>query len=134
MNLVPVQVESANDQFAVVRMTDGSSIKVACDGRQQLKAGEKATLGIRPEHLSVQSSDQGFGVTVTLCEQMGDSTMVYAQLAGFDKPVVIRVADVFRAEQNHTLRIGVNPELAYLFDSSGKAVPRHLQEIHAQYV
>ncbi|TDR30396.1 ABC transporter ATP-binding protein [Hydromonas duriensis] len=134
MNLVPVVIESVNDKETVVRMSDGSLIRVACDGQQQLKAGDKATLGIRPEHLSVQSSAQDFGVNVTLCEQMGDSTMVYAQLTGFDKPVVVRVADVFRAEKNHALRIGVTPELAYLFDSKGQAVPRHLLGIHAQYV
>jgi hypothetical protein len=65
---------------------------------------------------------------------MGDSTMVYAKLENVDDPLVVRVADVFRAEKNHALRIGVNPELAYLFDSNGQAVPRHLQAIHAQYV
>ena len=133
MNLVPAVVESGDAQTAKVCMTDGSIITVACNG-SNLKKGEKVSLGIRPEHLSVQSSAQDFGVTVSLCEQMGDSTMVYAALEGFDKPVVVRVADVFRAEQNHKLRIGVNPELAYLFDSHGMAVPRHLSEIHAQYV
>ena len=133
MNLVPAVVESANEHNAQVLMTDGSVINVACNGTS-LKKSEKVTLGIRPEHLSVQPSEQSFGVTVSLCEQMGDSTMVYAALAGFDKPVVVRVADVFRAEQNHALRIGVNPQLAYLFDSNGFAVPRHLSEIHAQYV
>lgn len=134
MNLVPATVETADAAQTRVRMSDGSSLAVACDGRA-LRTGDSVTLGLRPEHLQVQSdAQQDFGVTVSLCEQMGDSTMVYTRLAGHDKPLVIRVADVFRAEQGQTLRIGVNPELAYLFDAQGQAVPRHLSALHAQYV
>jgi multiple sugar transport system ATP-binding protein len=133
MNLVPVVIESADAHTAHVRMSDGSVVQIACDGTS-LVSGDAATIGFRPEHLNVQPAGQSFGVNVTLCEQMGDSTMVYAQLKGFDKPVVIRVTDVFRAEKNQALRIGIVPNLTYLFDKNGMAVPRHLSDVHAQYV
>ena len=133
MNLIPVTVLEANAQYAKVRLAEGSIIEVACDA-SALKVNDKVTLGLRPEHLSVEPSEHDFGVTVNLCEQMGDATLIYANLAELKVPLVVRVADVFRVNPRSELRVSVSPKMAYLFDTQGLAVPRHLSEAHAKYV
>lgn len=133
MNLMNAEVVEANAQFSKVRLAEGSVIEVACDG-SNLKLGEKVKLGLRPEHLSIQPTGQSFGVTISLCEQMGDATLIYSHLVEMETPLVVRVPDVYRAEPRSALRIGVTANNAYLFDSHGLAVPRHLSEIHAKHV
>lgn len=133
MNLIPVSVVETCAQYAKVRLGDGALIEVACDA-SQLKINTQATLGLRPEHLNIASGAQDFGVSIALCEQMGDSTLIYSTLEGMSTPIVVRVPDVFRATAQTPLRIAVNPNMAYLFDEQGLAVPRHLSDMHAKYV
>jgi multiple sugar transport system ATP-binding protein len=54
MNILPVTVEYGDKQRVQVRLPDGVHLIVEVDG-SNAAAGEQAWLGVRPEHLVVES-------------------------------------------------------------------------------
>lgn len=82
----------------------------------------KATLGLRPEHIitgelvdraAVQSD-----VVVDLVEPMGSDTLIYATLAG--QTFRIRMDGQARVVRGDTLKIGIDPSRASLFDGKSE--------------
>ena len=49
------------------------------------KAGETATIGIRPEHISIPDHNEGIPVEVSVIEELGADGYVYGTLAGLDE-------------------------------------------------
>ncbi|MFO1253419.1 MAG: sn-glycerol-3-phosphate ABC transporter ATP-binding protein UgpC [Inhella sp.] len=57
-------------------------------------------LGIRPEHLRLaSSSEEGVVAQVELAEHLGDTTLVYARVAGLEQALIVRLGDEGRAIQ-----------------------------------
>ncbi len=49
------------------------------------KAGQTATIGIRPEHLTIPDSNQGIPVDVSVIEELGADGYVYGTLSGLSE-------------------------------------------------
>ena len=74
--------------------------------------GQKAVLGIRPEHLSL--SAEGFPVTIAVIEPSGPETQVVARTQSGDDIVAnFRERHPFRP--GDTIRLSAAPELIHLF-------------------
>ena len=80
MNLLEAKVVTANGAGMTVDLA-GRNVDLAKAG--QVGAGDKVTLGIRPEHLDiVDEAEADLGVTVDLTEALGSETYCYATAAG----------------------------------------------------
>ncbi len=82
------------------------------DGR--LAPGQKATLGIRPEHIRLEVED-GFEATVDLDEPMGADSLVWLRLNGH--PLSARVDAGKRYRVGEKMKIGFKPDVLSLFDA-----------------
>lgn len=81
MTILPVSLDPAHGETAVVRFADGTKVStlVARDG---LRDNQDVELGLRPESVAIAPPGSGTldGVAI-IVERLGDRTLVYAQLA-----------------------------------------------------
>jgi multiple sugar transport system ATP-binding protein len=80
-----------------------------------LDQGRDVLVGVRPEHLAVDST--GVLAEVVVVEPTGADTQIFCKLAGADVTAVVRERHTFRPGAAVRLR----PQLTYLFDPSSGA-------------
>ena len=104
-------------------MQDGTAVQldagplVPLQGR---RAGDRVTLGIRPEHLTL--GGPGLTLTVDLVEPLGSETLVHGQIASrAGDTVTIKVPGVVAATE--TLTVSIQADHAHVFDAgTGKRI------------
>jgi multiple sugar transport system ATP-binding protein len=108
MNFLPGKVSGGG--IAV-----GGGINLPNNAKIGLDQGRDVLVGVRPEHLAVDSS--GVLAEVVVVEPTGADTQIFCKLAGADVTAVVR--------ERHTFRPGaavrLKPQLTYLFDPSSGA-------------
>jgi multiple sugar transport system ATP-binding protein len=82
---------------------------------KHLDAGREVLVGVRPEHLAVDSG--GVPVEVVVVEPTGADTQIFCKLAGTDVTAVVRERHTFRPGE----AVHLKPQLTYLFDPSSGA-------------
>ncbi|MDP5281127.1 sn-glycerol-3-phosphate ABC transporter ATP-binding protein UgpC [Sphingomonas sp. DG1-23] len=120
INLLDARVIERRGDEALLEIAGGIRFATPCDG---LRAGDRITVGVRPEHLGTDPGSHGiaFPLTVEAVEALGHSTFVYATL---DQ------AGEFRAklDGHHavpvpgTLTLYADPRRVLLFDAAGQAI------------
>jgi multiple sugar transport system ATP-binding protein len=89
-------------------------------------AGTALTLGVRPEHLSLQPQPGSLALPVTVAqvEQLGGLSLIYGNLPGEDARVTVQSAGQVRTAVGDTLTAYAPAEACHLFaaDEAGKAV------------
>ena len=122
MNFLPVQLLAPGSHSAVATPALGQLTALPFDSRA-LAAGSPLTLGIRPEHLSLQKAQGDAGQRVVGVEYLGCETYVHLDV-GQDEPLICRCAA--NADWRHGERAELRPDLGnlHLFDADGKALPR----------
>jgi ABC-type sugar transport system ATPase subunit len=78
-----------------------------------------ATLGIRPEHLSVQPYNHAIKAEVQLVEPLGKETLLYCDYGG-DKPLVAIAEGTHRVHTGEHLELAYDARRLYLFGADGK--------------
>jgi len=86
-----------------------------------------ATLGVRPEHVSV-GSDGAIELSVRLVEPLGRDTLIYFD-AGSERPLIAVSEGLARADVKAGARLPLSfaPERIYLFDSEGRRIDGRAQ-------
>jgi multiple sugar transport system ATP-binding protein len=118
MNLMPGQLVAG----------DVPTVKIANAGSLTLGAGFTSkttvqTVGVRPEHLEIVPAGQGLSAVVTLVEQLGDSTIVYVTIKGFDKEMAVRMnGSIHTIHVGNEIQLGCATEHIRLFDNEGNAI------------
>jgi multiple sugar transport system ATP-binding protein len=90
-------------------------------------AGAKLTLGVRPEHLTLQAQPGSLAlpITVSQVEQLGGLSLIYGTLPGAEATrVTVQSAGQVRTAVGETLTAYAPPEACHLFadDEAGKAL------------
>ena len=113
MNFFPVTVDGKS-----VHM--GNSTKLPRP--RGLKFSGQAILGVRPEHIYLQSKGKSnLQAQAKLVEPLGSETLVHGKIAGFDEDIVVKLPGKSTIAIDKTLRLTVDPKSLYFFDSdSGK--------------
>jgi multiple sugar transport system ATP-binding protein len=124
MNLLKGELVDAQENHATVKVAD-QLIKAAVDARH-LKAGEKVTLGIRPEHIPLSSRGEGSHVSGHLqhIERLGDSSLLYVQMGEGQAVTTVKVEGSATTTAGTSLSLCMLPEQMHLFDSQGMACHR----------
>jgi multiple sugar transport system ATP-binding protein len=106
-----------------VALAGGILLQVAADaGRANV--GESVTLGIRPEHLSLDSQDVAIPATAVVVEHLGDHQLVYVEWHEDQDPLTVRVPPGHAPAIGARVRVGLDTSSCHLFDSAGDAFPR----------
>ncbi|HWH18265.1 MAG TPA: ABC transporter ATP-binding protein [Allosphingosinicella sp.] len=123
INLLPVEILEGSASEAVVRLPTGDTFRAAVDA-SEAKAGDRATLGLRPEQLMLGGEDNGFAAHVKFVEELGVLTFAYLDLPGHEEAITVQLPGSTRLKAGHSVRLSAAPGTAYLFDSGGRAFPR----------
>jgi multiple sugar transport system ATP-binding protein len=121
MNFLPVTVNAVDQAGATVQLPGGGTVTVPVQpGR--LRTGDRATLGVRPEHLQ-PSGDGELVSEVTVVERLGGETFLYTQLASGEMMVVQADGEI-PTTTHERIAVKLNPVTCHLFDGTGIAVER----------
>ncbi|MFJ9992280.1 ABC transporter ATP-binding protein [Pseudomonas putida] len=96
-----------------------------------LATGSQITLGIRPEHLSISRGGHGehgsLQVTADVSERLGSDSYCHVRSASGEM-LTVRVRGDFAPEYGEQLELSFDPAHCHLFDSTGKALDKRLQQ------
>jgi multiple sugar transport system ATP-binding protein len=123
INLLSAEVVTASAAEAAVRLASGEVIRVAVDA-SRARPGERVTLGVRPEHFEAAGAADTLSATVRFVELLGSTSYAYGVLAGSDEELTVQLSPDAVVKAGQSLRLGVRPETALLFDPAGEAYPR----------
>jgi multiple sugar transport system ATP-binding protein len=128
MNFISVTVTAVNDGITVKLPNDANVTIPVKPGK--LSVGDKATLGIRPEHLLFARNSVTVNGEVLVVERLGGQTHIYVKIAGGETLVVQTDGDN-SSQLRDIVPIHIRGDFCQLFDLQGEAVlktrPHHLQ-------
>ena len=123
MNFIDGVLSSAGES-SEIRLDGGDVIHVDIDTRSAA-AGDKITLGIRPEHVALPACETNIiNARTTLLEPMGDSTIVYLEATGAAEGLTVRAGPDFRIRKGEQATLSLPEQYCHLFDQHGKSFPR----------
>jgi multiple sugar transport system ATP-binding protein len=131
MNFLAGEIVEASAQHASVRLGGGETIRCLVDA-SQARPGDKATLGIRPEHLKAGVADNALATKVTFVESLGSMTYAYCSHPGIEDVLTCAVEGDRPIAAGAALPLAVPPAKAYLFDADGRAFRRLAASEHAR--
>jgi lactose/L-arabinose transport system ATP-binding protein len=123
MNFVPVTVMHAEGRM--VRVSHPSlqgEPELQARGAANLKAGDKVTLGVRPEHLAF-GADLPLVLTVQseYIENLGGLSQLYAKTAA-GEAITVQAKGRHQTMQGENLKLSADLAQVYLFDEKGMAI------------
>ena len=120
MNLLPCLPVQTDGGGWRLDMEGAGSVDACGD---HLSPADARTLGIRPEHLVPVAEGHGIKAQVTLVEQLGESTVVYAVVPDLHREISMRMNGSVRSIQvGQPIYLGCDAEHVRLFDAQGNAI------------
>ncbi len=124
MNFLDTTIQQVDAESVTVGLPGGGTVSVPVKG-QGVNVGDKATLGVRPEHLLEGGGGDGeVSGKVLVVERLGGGTLIYAKLeddqtisAQIDGNSTIRVDDI--------IKLGLRNETCHVFTADGLALPQN---------
>ena len=80
-----------------------------------------ATIGVRPEHISVSQDSGNWTGTVKVAEHVGSDTFLYVAVDEIGD-ITVRVVGEVGARAGSTVHLTPEPERIHRFDEDGKAI------------
>ena len=119
MNFLAGQVSAAGADGGTITLAGGA--QVAVPAAASLAVGSRVTVGIRPEHLTVEAAG-GIAADVFAVERLGEGTYLYAKVEQSGEQIVAR-ADPDRAWQiGERVLFGAPLSRVHVFDQAGLRV------------
>jgi multiple sugar transport system ATP-binding protein len=120
MSLVPASLVQSDDDFALMRLGDGTVVKT-CVPRAKLRDERELRLGLRPE--AVRVGKRGSKARVELVERLGERTLVYARLGDGQAITAEDVSDS-AARIGEEIPLKIEGTAAHIFDAAGNGYHR----------
>jgi multiple sugar transport system ATP-binding protein len=130
MNFLEGVVQSVSNDGVVVRYESGETQRVAVEP-SKVKEGDKVTVGIRPEHLHVGTTEFGVSANTMAIESLGDAAYLYAECSVAPDGLIARIPPLEHHARGDVLKLGATPEHCHLFDAQGQAFERKIVEVLA---
>ncbi|AJY47818.1 ABC transporter ATP-binding protein [Martelella endophytica] len=119
MNLIEGSIASANENQAVFATASGLTLPL--EGHFPVKAGDRVTLGIRPEDIVASDDPAGWPLTLSVAEQHGANSFLHAHLAD-ETALLVHEPGQSRLKAGDTIRILPKPGSWHLFDAEGQRI------------
>jgi multiple sugar transport system ATP-binding protein len=121
MNLLDAVVKDTSNQLLCLVLSNGACVTVPAPV-EELKPGEAIKLGVRPEHVAIESEGELQG-EIDALEHLGPRAYLHAGLPDGSRLVV-------QADGDTALRVGdrvafrIRAQATHLFDRTGRALTR----------
>jgi multiple sugar transport system ATP-binding protein len=126
MNFLSVMTTSVRDYGTTLRLPGDDTVTVPVQPNN-LMVGDRATLGIRPQHLRIDANHPTLMCEVLVVEHLGDATSLYVRAPGGDTLIVQTEGDR-RVTVGDSLPIYIDGNLCHVFDSNDLAIPKAQQD------
>lgn len=123
MNFIDAEIVSADVGHALVRVADGTLIRCHVSA-EAARAGDRVSLGVRPEHFRLGGTDNLLQAKVTFVESLGSTTHAYCAFPGMEEALTCALDGQTRLQNGAPLTLGVMADGCYLFDANGHAFKR----------
>ena len=123
MNFIEATLLSAQAGQATVELADGSRLRCEVDAARA-RAGDKVTLGVRPEHLKPGAGDNTLQATVTFLDRLGGTSFVYFDFPKAALSLTAELPGSTRVRQGDVVSLVAPAASCYLFDAEGRAFTR----------
>jgi multiple sugar transport system ATP-binding protein len=121
MNVIEARVAQVTGREFVLALAGGRMLVLALPG-VQLAAGDRISLGIRPEHLDVAADGEAdLETTVDLAEHLGSGSYFYCSAPGTGQLTVHDGRQIMR-ERGDALRLRFRRDQIHIFDDQGRAL------------
>jgi len=120
MNFMSAEVVAADPDSITITLVNQGKICLTLPMNNPPPAiGDKVTLGVRPEHFAkAGQGDADMTVTVDVAEHLGNTSYIYANVAGGEQLIIER-EESRNALKTDTLTIAIKSSHALLFDKAG---------------
>ncbi|AMO55325.1 ABC transporter [Endozoicomonas montiporae] len=124
MNFFRGEIVETGSEKTIVRLETGEQV-IACNDTSSAKAGDKITLGIRPQDaLAEVDGDNVITGTIKALERLGTESFVYLNHPAIEEDFILRTEDSRRREEGSEFKVGVPAESCHLFNEDGLAFAR----------
>jgi multiple sugar transport system ATP-binding protein len=124
MNFLPARLTSAAPNLATLKLDNASTLHARVDATA-VSPGADVTIGFRPEHLLVgEKTQSSLPAKVTLCEKLGDHTLLLLTLVGDITALTAKVSPSHAAVAGDRVNVMIDPQHCHLFDGTGYGLPR----------
>ena len=89
--------------------------------RTQAASGQEVTVGLRPEHLSLEGGGNGISLVADLTESLGGTTLIHAQTPA-GETMLLQAPGRVTLAKGERFRVGFDAARAYVFDKAGLAL------------
>ena len=121
MNFIKASVKRATDDGVKIALPYGAELTVPVSGAA-LASGQTLTLGIRPEHVAIDSGDALLDVTPNLVEKLGIHTLAYADVEGALARFCALLEGFLPIKEGVPVRVCVVGRKCHLFDEQDIAL------------
>jgi multiple sugar transport system ATP-binding protein len=124
MNFVDVDVLAAEHSGITIALPGGAALSIPRVS-EGVRAGEKLTLGVRPEHLTERAGaghDARLSGEVIVVEHLGGETLLHVALAD-GRTIQVKGSGESAAADGQRIEVGFSPRHAHLFKQDGAALP-----------
>ena len=128
MNFLPVTVLSTSEDGITVDLQGQPltiGVGVPAEKRSAL-IGTNITLGIRPEHISLDGGNAAMTVTPAVVEHLGQQTIGYATLPGRDEHFCFVLTGTRFIEDDAPVTVSFATTDCHVFDADGQAFERKI--------
>ena len=84
-------------------------------------SGQEVTVGLRPEHLTLEGGANGIGLVADLTESLGGTTLIHAQTPA-GETMLLQAPGRVALAKGERFRVGFDASRAYVFDTAGLAL------------
>lgn len=81
-----------------------------------------ATMGIRPEHVRLSTSEGAWKGTVKVSEHLGSDTFLHVESPVHDEPLTVRAGGEFPVHSGDVVYLTPEPDKVHRFDANGLAI------------
>ncbi len=121
MNFFSGEVSKVEANTITVRLNTGHDVKTKRSSHQ-VAVGEKVDVGVRPEHMTLTSADQGdLKAQVYAVEQLGGESYLYCHL-GDGENMTLHMPGQTHIRKDETIGIQTDEQRSYLFRAADGAV------------
>jgi len=128
MNFLEGSIAAVAADSLTVRYTNGETQEVAVVPGQAA-VGDAVTVGIRPEHLKLDTAQGGVSARVMTVESLGDTAYLYAECALSADGLIARISPLAQHRKGSTVKLAADPKHCHLFDAAGLAFERKVVEV-----
>lgn len=116
MNFLPVLVKGSREGETAL-MLPGENVLTVPVSSGSLRVGDRTTLGVRPEHIKLDSHSPHLMGEVLVIERLGDATYLYVKVVGGETLIVQTDGDR-QVSVRDSLPLAVDSAQCHLFDAS----------------